>query len=346
MILDDAIRLLWRQTILRIAIAVYTLQLVSPDAARAIDELSTITVLGESVEWNDEVNPVELRSIADDLDQWMSVDSAKLLYARPFVLNDEVTDPLGVAPYALDGSIRTDSPSLWKRLGSDQLNFYSADSIVFLGVVLASGAAMANTQADEQVQSHFQSSVRGATSDEWFEFLHANKELGNGLYSLPLMGAAWATGEVFEGVPWCDFAGHWGERSIRGFLVGAPPLVLLQRITGGSRPHETDEKSEWHPLRDNNGVSGHAFVSSLPFITAAKMSKEPWQKCIWYTASTVGPLSRINDNAHYTSQVGMGWALAFLSASAVEQSETGDRSWKLVSESPVGDSGMSLQYTW
>ncbi len=236
--------------------------------------------------------------------------------------------------------------SVWRRLADDQSNFYSRDSILALGLVFGTGAALANSDADVQIEKHFQASVRGATSDDWFEFLHANKELGNGVYTLPIMGAAWLANEYVDGPPAFEHFGTWGERSMRGFIVGAPPLIVMQRLTGGSRPYETTEGSEWHPLRDNNGVSGHAFMSSLPFITAAKMTDNPWQKSLWYLGSTLGPLSRVNDNAHYPSQIGMGWTMAFVAATAVQQSDTGKRGWRLVPESPFGGSGFAFRYQW
>ena len=235
---------------------------------------------------------------------------------------------------------------VWERLARDQLNFYSKESVLGIGIVFGAGALIANTSADVQLQNHFQSSVRGASSDDWFEFLHSNKELGNGVYTLPVFGAAWLAKEVIDGPPMFESFGLWGERSMRGFLVGAPPLVLMQGITGGSRPHETAEGSEWNSFRDNNGVSGHAFMSSLPFITAAKLSDNPWQKTFWYTASSIGPLSRMNDNAHYPSQIGLGWAMAYISATAVHQTDTGKRGWTLVPQSSLTSSGVELQYHW
>ena len=250
-------------------------------------------------------------------------------------------------PLPLVRSPTSDSGSLWESVCTDQLSFSSRESTMNLGLVFALGAVLANSQADQQIQTHFQSSVRGATSDEWFEFLHANKELGNGVYSLPIMGVAWVLGESIDGPFAIELTGEWGERSIRGFLVGAIPLVVLQRMTGGSRPFETGENSEWHPMRDNNGVSGHAFMSSLPFITVAKLTDNRWQKSLWYSASMIGPLSRLNDNAHYTSQVGMGWALAFLSATAVDQSESHDaHRWSFRPHSPAGGSGLAMEYQW
>ena len=75
--------------------------------------------------------------------------------------------------------------SLIGRMWEDQKNFYSPESLTLLGGGLIIGGAMANSSIDEDIHRHFQSSVRGATSDDWFESLHASKELGNGMYTLP-----------------------------------------------------------------------------------------------------------------------------------------------------------------
>ena len=256
--------------------------------------------------------------------------------------------PKNLSIYIRVPSAKSDSNELGflEKLGKDQIHFYSPDSFANIGSVFLIGGAVANTNADHALQTHFQSSVRGATSREWFEFLHANKELGNGVYTLPIMGVAWAANEFIDGPPAFETVGTWGERSMRAFIVGAPPLILMQNMTGGSRPFETEDNSEWHPFRDNNGVSGHAFMSSLPFITAAKMTDEPWKKTLWYGASAIGPLSRVNDNAHYPSQIGLGWSLAFIAATAVQQTDTGRKGWSIVPSSSLTSSGMSLQYRW
>jgi membrane-associated phospholipid phosphatase len=140
--------------------------------------------------------------------------------------------------------------------------------------------------------------------------------------------------------------GKWGERAIRGFIVGAPPVTILQQLTGGSRPTETNEGSEWQPLQDNNGVSGHAFMGSLPFITAAKMTDDRALKFLFYAGSALTPLSRVNDKAHYPSQVALGWWMAYLAASAIHATDEPDARWRFFPYSTGEGSGLLAEYRY
>ncbi|TWT71475.1 phosphatase PAP2 family protein [Crateriforma conspicua] len=244
-------------------------------------------------------------------------------------------EPIGLAncdgivdPYLLESqaiatgrATVTDRGTLWQRIKSDHRNYYDLHSFKLLAGGFLVGAAVANTQLDQEIQNHFQTSVRGATSDDWFEGLHGSKELGNGRYTLPIFASAWAAGAYFDETPVLVTTGRWGERSMRSFLVGASPLILAQRLTGGSRPGEKDRGARWLPFQDNNGVSGHAFMSSLPFINAAKMTERPWLKTAYYAASLLGPLSRVNDDDHYPSQVALGWWMAYVAATAIDRTE-------------------------
>ena len=62
-------------------------------------------------------------------------------------------------------------------------------------------------------------------------------------------------------------------------------------------------------------------MGALPFITAAKMTDKPLLKVAWYSLSVMPGISRINDNAHYLSQVALGWTLSYLVSSAVFNSK-------------------------
>lgn len=260
---------------------------------------------------------------------WQPFGDVIATASTPFPLAGglDACDAAAFDPYMIESTgddlpgIVTGRPTLWRRIVSDHQNYYDLRSFKLLAGGFLVGAAVANTQLDEELHSHFQTSVRGATSDDWSEFLHADKELGNGVYSLPIFATAWAAGTYFDQTPTLVTTGRWGERSLRSFLVGAPPLILAQRLTGGSRPNEKDRGSRWLPLQDNNGVSGHAFMSALPFINAAKMTDRPILKATYYAGSLLGPLSRVNDEAHYPSQVALGWWMAYVAATAIDRTE-------------------------
>ena len=59
-------------------------------------------------------------------------------------------------------------------------------------------------------------------------------------------------------------------------------------------------------------------MAGVPFITAAMMSDDPLEKTFFYVCSTVTGWSRINDDAHYLSEVWMGWAMAYIACQAVD----------------------------
>lgn len=233
--------------------------------------------------------------------------------------------------------------SLFSRIAGDHRNFYSGESLTSLGYGLGIGAVMANTNFDSSARNHFQASVRSASVDEWYHALRAQKELGNGYYTIPVFAAAWAAGSLLEGRPGAGNVGEWGERSIRGILVGAPPMLSMQYVLGASRPGESTSRSHWQPFQDNNGVSGHAFMGSIPFLTAAQMSEDRWLKAAFYAGSALVPLSRINDDDHFTSQAFLGWWFAFLATSAVEFTQSDDSHWTLSPWLGSGTSGFALE---
>ena len=200
---------------------------------------------------------------------------------------------------------------------SDYQNFYSCESLVGLTAVFGAGALMANTGFDQTVQTAWQTSV---TPTGFGHFVAGTKFLGEGRYELPVWGAAAVTGILLENTAIGDVVGEWGSRSLRMFTVGAPPVYVLQMATGASRPAD-GHGSHWHMLNDNNGVSGHAFIGAIPFLAAADMVENPWAKGGLYVCSTFCGLSRMDVNAHYPSQVFLGWSLAVASSMAVNGTE-------------------------
>lgn len=222
------------------------------------------------------------------------------------------------------------------KIVEDYRNFYDCESLVCLTAAFGAGALMANTGFDDTIQNAWQ---RGVEPTSVGTFFSGVKDVGEGRYALAVFGVAATTGLVFEGNPAGDIVGEWGSRSLRMFVVGAPPLYVLQMATGASRPSE-DVGSQWHFFNDNNGVSGHAFVGAVPFLAAADMVESPLLKGTLYVCSTFVGFSRMTDDAHYPSQVFLGWYLAWASARAVNATEMHFAGMELkVMPLPIGDLG-------
>lgn len=210
----------------------------------------------------------------------------------------------------------------WERLQADYGNFYSGRSMFQLGTAFLAGAAMANTNVDEMI-SHdlYQENVVEIANEDISQKLHQPKALGDGYILLPTLAVLALSEPWLEQSAWTKPLGEWGDRGARAMLVGGPVVLLTQNLTGASRPNESPSGSHWEPFQDNNGVSGHAFVGAVPFLTAGRMSRRPWAKAFWYGASTLPALSRVNDERHYFSQVFLGWYLAWLATAAVDSSQ-------------------------
>jgi len=227
----------------------------------------------------------------------------------------------------------------------DYRNFYSCESLTCITAAFGAGALMANTGFDTTMQNAWQ---QGVTPTDVGTFFSDCKPIGEGKYALPIFGAAALTGVVLEGQPAGDIVGEWGSRSLRIFVVGAPPVYVLQMATGASRPGESSAGSDWHFWNDNNGVSGHAFVGAIPFLAAAEMVENPLAKGTLYVCSTFVGFSRMTDNAHYPSQVFLGWYLAWASSMAVNRTETHFAGMEVrVVPLPMADlGGLAVETKW
>ncbi len=264
------------------------------------------------------------------------IDEEFLPYAEPEVVYLEPANP----------SFWADLHTVDDRLWADACNFYDRRTLLALGAGVAGHAILANTDIDESLRREYQERQRGAGTDEISEFFHSHKTFGEGTFALPIYGVALGSRYLFPDSGVANVTSEWGERSLRTFAVGVPPVLLLQYAIGASRPGETDHTSQWRPFEDSNGVSGHSFMGAIPFITAAKMTDRPLLKGAFYTASLLPGFSRFNDDDHYLSQVALGWWIAYLSASAVDDSFGLPPNMELVA-GPVADGdGVSLIWRW
>ncbi|TYT73378.1 phosphatase PAP2 family protein [Desulfobotulus mexicanus] len=230
------------------------------------------------------------------------------------------------------------SDGVMHDLLSDQRNYYSKDRLLRLGFAFSGGAILANTFFDEEIQSHYQDRMRSKKTDDFSK--HA-RFFGERDYIIPISLALASLSLVEED----SLIGEFGSKTARSYFVGGIPVFAMQRITGAGRPEEHDHGSEWRPLDDSNGVSGHAFIGAVPFIVAARMNDNIFIRYALYAASLATPFSRVNDNAHFASQAVLGWYMAYEAVGAVH----GRESNKSIAVAPVVDRdyyGLTVSVSW
>ncbi|MCA9211524.1 MAG: phosphatase PAP2 family protein [Planctomycetales bacterium] len=234
-----------------------------------------------------------------------------------------------------------------RSIVADHEAFYSRRNLGDVALVVAVGGLMANTNIDRFVTFDlYHENVRNANSDEWLENLHKPKFFGDAYHAIPVYGAAMLAGKLFSQQESTQLIGDWGDRSFRTLLVGGPPVLVLQQLTGGSRPGEQDYGSRWRPFADDNGVSGHSFVGAVPFLSAAYMTDNKILRRTLIAASTLPAISRLNDDAHYASQAMMGWSLAFFAANAVNNTELQNSPLQFSVTTLNGSPQLGVTYDW
>lgn len=211
----------------------------------------------------------------------------------------------------------------WQRVCGDYRHFYSREPLLNLGVAVGLHAVISNTAMDQNFRNWYQEDVRSEGMNNFSTFF---KVFGEGKYFIPTM----VVGDLVY--RYCQEKGafkrathplgEFASRTTRSYLVGGPVVLVGQYLLGSSRPDDhRSYHSQWNPFEDNNAISGHAFIGAAPFIVAAQMSDRFWIKASFYTLSAMPGLSRVNDDAHYLSQVLLGWYVAYLAARSVAHNE-------------------------
>jgi hypothetical protein len=212
------------------------------------------------------------------------------------------------------------------RAWEDERNYYTWETAVGVGAGLSVDAVLAETPMDQRFRNWYQNDVRSAGTDGVAKFV---KNFGEGSYMIPGAISLMVAGELLDQYPLAGELGNYGERITRAYIVGAVPFLALQYGLGAARPDwGIPNASQWRPFQNSYGVSasGHAFISSIPFLTAADMVDDPWLKGVFYLGSTFTGWSRINDDAHYLSEVILGWTMGYLSVRAVNHTELEQKS--------------------
>lgn len=225
---------------------------------------------------------------------------------------------------SLSHTLQQDTPTarFASAVVQDYRQHYSVDGLLRLGVPLAANGVLANTQADTEMREFWQTRGRTDTADDVARVFLQAGDLGQNKISLPLYTLTMLAAD-YQGVARDDNQiATWAARSARANLLGGPQAWGLTYALGTHRPSHGE--SDWHPWNDNDGVSGHAFYGAVPFLTAARMSESPAWRYSLYALSVLPAYSRVYNDQHYTSQVVLGWSLAWLATGTIATNDSGD----------------------
>ena len=207
---------------------------------------------------------------------------------------------------------------LWRVLWDDFLRFYSRRNLVRLGIGFLVGAILANTPMDQWIEDAYQQNIhsdsKAAAKLQWL-----TKQLGDRHVALIVPLATMAVGVLAPANPAAAVVGSWGVQFTRTFLVSAPVTYGVSWALGGDRP-KNGGGSQWQPWRKKQyGISGHAMAGAIPFLVMAGMTANPVAQTALYACSGLTAWSRVDNQAHYPSQVLLGWWLAFLGMRLVRE---------------------------
>jgi membrane-associated phospholipid phosphatase len=208
------------------------------------------------------------------------------------------------------------------HLWQDTKHQYSPETLGYLAVGIAVAAPIANTHADKGFRDWYQHHVR---SDGLNKVGDAVYTLGDYRITIPvIVGAGVGSWWVEDRWPQGGVIGEWSSRTVRAVCVGGTTVGILQYTLGSYRPDD-EHDSHWRPFTSNHGVSGHAFIGAVPFLSAAEMTDNPWLRTGLFAASAAVGWSRINDDGHYLSQAILGWWIAYLATRSVDQTYREER---------------------
>jgi membrane-associated phospholipid phosphatase len=180
------------------------------------------------------------------------------------------------------------------------------------GLVL--GVASSLLLVDEKVKDFAQSHQSPVAS----KFATVGNDLGNGLYTLPPVGAFYLYGYLADD----HKARKTALLAVESFAISGVMVSGLKVLAQRHRPNTGDGPNSWDgphlSLSNLSFCSGHTASSfSIATIFADQYKDNPYVAPVAYSLATLTGLSRIYSNAHWSSDAFFGAALGYFVSKAV-----------------------------
>lgn len=272
----------------------------------------------------------------DSLPQTTPIDSAQVVLADTTVQATPVNDPSEVKPNLayLKGYI-TDTKAVIRA----PLHWKTRDWLKASGIV---AGAVAIYPFDQRIKDWSQRARTNNSAHlvQWFE------PLGNGRYLMITSGLVFLHGQLFK-----------NSRTTRtGLLILESQLIngvlgqVMKFSASRKRPRDGGVYNEFQGPNTNPASSfpsGHAqTVFALMTMIASEFKDVKVVPPLAYTIATITSLSRIHDNAHWSSDVWVGMALGFFITKAIyrQHIRPGGSRIGLIPVSNHGKTGLGVSY--
>jgi membrane-associated phospholipid phosphatase len=119
-----------------------------------------------------------------------------------------------------------------------------------------------------------------------------------------------------------DRAQQTGMLDTESLLISGAFVQVLKHAAHRYRPEDTDRYDRWDgPGFSNSNLSFPSGDASDAFSVAAVIASEyddtPWLPPLAYGLATLTAMARINDNAHWASDVFVGSAIGYFTAKTI-----------------------------
>jgi membrane-associated phospholipid phosphatase len=156
---------------------------------------------------------------------------------------------------------------------------------------------------------------RGETTDN---ISRLAKSFGEGQYTVPALGLVYLYGYAVED----SKAEKTALLGVESFLISGAFTQVLKYSTHRYRPEDSDRHDRWDgPSFSNSNLSfasGEATVAfSVATVIASEYEDKAWVPPLAYGIATLTALARINDNAHWASDVLVGSAIGYSTAKMI-----------------------------